>query len=69
MANAGAGQKVRAAQADIEATPLYRTGSLDTLQQLRDRGALGPSTPPAFSASSAAVPLKVDQCLPISAGV
>ncbi|MEV0749820.1 hypothetical protein AB0I75_32205 [Streptomyces sp. NPDC050273] len=46
-ASAGTGQKVRAAQADIEATPLYRPGGLNSLQQLRDRGVLGPSTPPA----------------------
>ncbi|WP_329043477.1 hypothetical protein OHT61_32190 (plasmid) [Streptomyces sp. NBC_00178] len=40
-------RRVRATQADIEAAPLYRPGGLDTLDQLRARGVLGTSTPPA----------------------
>lgn len=32
-------------RADIEAALLYRPGGLDSLQQLRDRGVLGPQYP------------------------
>ncbi|WP_327248512.1 hypothetical protein [Streptomyces sp. NBC_01320] len=40
-----ASRRVRATGADIEAALLYRPGGLDSLQQLRDRGGLGPQYP------------------------
>ncbi|MFC9758876.1 hypothetical protein [Streptomyces sp. NPDC056921] len=43
----GAARRVSAAEADVEAGPLYRPGGLDHLAQLRERGALGSDQPPA----------------------
>lgn len=40
-------RRVRAAEADVEASPLYRPGGLEHLAQLRESGVLGPGTPPA----------------------
>ncbi|MCZ0984027.1 hypothetical protein O1L60_45515 [Streptomyces diastatochromogenes] len=40
-------RRVRAAEADVEAAPLYRPGGLEHLAQLRASGVLGPVTPPA----------------------
>ncbi|WP_406349651.1 hypothetical protein OHA44_38260 (plasmid) [Streptomyces sp. NBC_00144] len=37
--------RVRAAEADVAAAPLYRPGGMQDLQALRDRGVLGPSQP------------------------
>jgi hypothetical protein len=36
-----ASRRLRAAEADVETTPLYRTGGLRDLAQLRERGVLG----------------------------
>lgn len=43
----GAARRVRAAEADVEAGPLYRPGGLDHLARLRERGVLGSVQPPA----------------------
>ncbi|WP_327299922.1 hypothetical protein [Streptomyces sp. NBC_01197] len=43
----GATRRVRAAEADVEAGPLYRPGGLDHLALLRERGVLGSVQPPA----------------------
>lgn len=44
---AEATRRVRAAEADVEAAPLYRPGGLEHIAQLRESGVLGPVTPPA----------------------
>jgi hypothetical protein len=38
-------RRVRAAEADVEAAPLYRPGGLEHLAQLRERGVLGAGQP------------------------
>ncbi|MFD9714413.1 hypothetical protein ACFWBR_41330 [Streptomyces sp. NPDC060006] len=43
----GVARRVRAAEADVEAGPLYRPGGADHLARLRERGVLGTATPPA----------------------
>ncbi|MFJ8351294.1 hypothetical protein ACIQ9J_34010 [Streptomyces sp. NPDC094153] len=40
-----ASRRLRAAEADVETTPLYRTGGLQDLAQLRERGVLGAPRP------------------------
>ncbi|WP_274036726.1 hypothetical protein [Streptomyces sp. MMBL 11-1] len=37
----GTARRVRAAEADVEAGPLYRPGGLEHLAQLRENGVLG----------------------------
>lgn len=39
-------RRVRATEADVDSTPLYRPGGLEHLAQLRERGVLGTGTPP-----------------------
>ena len=43
----GSSRRVRAAEADVDNTPLYRPGGLEHLAQLRERGVLGASQPSA----------------------
>ncbi|MEU5143722.1 hypothetical protein [Streptomyces sp. NPDC021139] len=38
-------RRVRPAEADVEAAPLYRPGGLEHLAQLRERGVLGAGQP------------------------
>ncbi|MFJ8855171.1 hypothetical protein [Streptomyces sp. NPDC102437] len=40
-------RRVRAAEADVEANPLYRPGGLEHLAQLRESGVLGTPDQPA----------------------
>ncbi|MFD3330530.1 hypothetical protein [Streptomyces sp. NPDC058701] len=40
------GRRIRAAEADIDSTPLYRPGGLEYLDQLRDSGVLGTTSRP-----------------------
>ncbi|MFF4607797.1 hypothetical protein ACFY12_34290 [Streptomyces sp. NPDC001339] len=42
----GTARRIRAAEADVEATSLYRPGGLEHLARLRERGVLG-APPPA----------------------
>ncbi|MGW3572169.1 hypothetical protein ACWDSL_51400 [Streptomyces sp. NPDC000941] len=42
----GPAHRVSAAEADVEAVPLYRPGGLEHLAQLRERGVLGPHPSP-----------------------
>ncbi|MEU3760984.1 MULTISPECIES: hypothetical protein [Streptomyces] len=43
---AEATRRVRAAEADAEPAPLHRPGGLKHVAKLRERGVLGPPTPP-----------------------
>lgn len=44
---AEATRRVSAAEADVDNTPLHRPGGLEHIAQLRERGVLGASRPPA----------------------
>ncbi|WP_371793761.1 hypothetical protein OG285_38385 [Streptomyces sp. NBC_01471] len=45
ISTSAAAPRVRAAEADVAAAPLYRPGGTEDLQELRDRGVLGPDQP------------------------